>query len=231
MNNIQKALLSLLMGSSLITFCYFPGDKLWHGVIKFPSNAKIIPPVRVYYGGHMPTVAIDDKTKQISFDISESQIRTVFPLIITDRVDFKSEKNTPQYLKVPANQPYKMYILEYVPDTQAIKDLGNKIDADKMGSWRITQENLDSDRRIPDNAITVYCYSRLVKTVEGGNGLDLPKIIIDADVLAQLTTEELQDTSARILLSSLDTDTIHSRQTTNIKPDFAKKNIVAMICS
>lgn len=231
MNKFKLYIFGLLSGISLTTLSYFTSDKLWHGIIKFPMSTKTILPIRVYYaGGQIPT-HIHRNNRQVSFDIPESKVRNSFYLVITDQVDIINEQNTIKHLKVPENHPYKLYLLEYKSYEKILPALGTKSAAEDMGSWLITQKELDEDRFIPDNAITVCYHPHLVKTVEGGNGLELPKIIMNEQILTQLTDEELKDASNYILLTALDTDSIHARQNVLIKPNFAKKTVMSMICS
>lgn len=231
MNKLKRCTFALLLGCSLQTYSYVMSDKLWRGSIQFPMNTKNIPSVRIYYAGIKRPTAIEPSSKQLSFDIPESQIRNTFYLVISNDIEFITEKNTPQFLKVVNKCPYKLFIMEFQPNSEALKHLGAKIDAEQMGNWNVTQKTLPDDLRIPDNAIIIRYHPDLVKSVEGGNGLALPKIILDANILTQLTNDELQDVSAHILLSSLNTDTIHARQTTDIKANFANKNILSMIYS
>lgn len=231
MNNFKICTLALLLGSSLQTSCYFAGDKLWHGTIKFPENTKNITPVRIYYAGNIISSEIQPNSKQVSFDISESKIRNTFYLIIVDNIQLISEQNTIKHLKVYEGHPYKFYLMEFIPNKDLIKTPDTKLDASQMGSWHVTQKPLPDDRHIPDNTIIVYYNPNLVKNVEGGNGLELPKIIIDEYIMAQLTDDELQDASVQFLLTSLNCDSIHARQHALIKPDFAKRTVISMIYS
>jgi hypothetical protein len=121
--------------------------------------------------------------------------------------------------------------MEFTPTKNLTKTADTKLDASDMGTWVVTQKLLPDNRHIPDNAIIVCFHPNLVKSVEGGNGLELPKIILDENVLRQLTDDELQDVSVQYLLTSLNCDSIHARQNALIKPDFAKRTVISMIYS
>lgn len=231
MNKLTLCTLALLLGSSLQLPAYFPGDKLWRGSIKFPMSTKNVPPVRIYYAGTIIPADTQNSTRQVLFDISESKMRSTFCLIIVDRMDFINEQNTVKYLHVPDDRPYKLYTMEFIPNRELAKAPGHTVDAAQMGTWLVTQKLLAEDRRIPDNTIIVCYHPHLVKSIEGGNGIELPKIILDESILTQLTEEELQDASTQYLLTSLNCDSIHARQNAHIKTDFTKKNIISMICS
>lgn len=236
MKRFSTYCLMLLLAVSCRVRAYFPSDTLWRGAIKFPMHTKSIPPVRIYYAGTIIPIDIQHGNKQITFDIPESRVRNNFNLIIIDHVDFATEQNTIKYLRAPYQSPYKLYHLEFVANKESLTakkkaDDDHAHTLDNAGYWHITEQILPEDRRIPDNAIIVCYHPHLVKSVEGGNNIELPKIILDERALTTLSEEELQDASIRFLLTSLDVDSIHARQNAYIKPDFAKKNIISMIYS
>lgn len=228
---MQKSILlfsiALLSMVSAISDASLTVDKtLWQGSIKFPSDVEITEPIRVYYTGEAIPHEIDNVGHQICFTISEYKMRTVFHLIIVDGRDFVSEHNTVQYFKVPQNRPYKLYELVYTPN----KDLATVADADidQKGTWQVTQKRLADDLRIPDSAIIICYHPHLVKDLEGGNAIELPRVVLDAEILKKLTAEELHDASIQFVLSALDFDSFHTKPNTQIKTDFAKKTVLAL---
>ena len=228
MNSIKLCILALVSGISLQTSAYFPCDKIWHGSIKFPVNTKNIPPVQIYYAGTNIRSEIQPAGKQVTFDISESKVRNTFCLFIADQVDFVTEQNTVKHLTAPKNRPYKMFLLEFIPN----KEVSDKpTDVHQTGSWHVAPTQLAADRYIPDNSIIVLCHANLVKKIEGGNGLELPKIVLDERVLCQLSDNDLRDALAKFSLAALDCNTIHARQSAHIKADAAKKTVISMIYS
>lgn len=218
------ALLSMISALSEATLTV---DKtLWQGSIKFPSDVNITEPIRVYYTGEAIPHEIDNIGHQICFTISEYKMRTVFHLIIVDSLDLVSEQNTVQYFKVPKNRPYKLYELVYTPnkDFAAIADA----DVDQKGTWQVEQKRLADDLRIPDSAIIIRYHPHLVKGLEGGNAIELPRVVLDEEILKKLTPEELHDASIQFVLSAIDFDSFHTKPNTQIKTDFAKKTVLAL---
>lgn len=226
--HIKIALFALVVSMCTQVDAVTAEKSVWHGGIKFPCHVNPIPPVRIYYTGNKIPTEIDDKKHEISFAISEYSTRQVFYLIIVDTVDFVTEQNTVKYLKVPKGRPYKIYRLTFMPNKEIIR--GNQLDVglEQRGSWEIVQMRLADDMRIPDNAIIVCYHSYLIKNVEGGNALELPRIIVDADMLNQLTPDELQDVSVQFLLSSLNCDSFHTVPDARIKTDVPHKTIITL---
>lgn len=223
----------LLLASMLISMLFIEtqavlmADKaLWYGSIKFPYDMKTIPPIRIYYAGNKIPAQIDYDSHQISFTISEYSMRNVFYLIIVDTINFVSEQNTIQYLKTASDRPYKLYQLTFTPNKEAAGE--QDAHAAERGTWDIVQLKLQDDLRIPDNAIIVCFHSHLVKSVEGGNAVELPKIILNEEVIHKLPEQELYDASIQFLLSSLHCDSIHAAIDSQIKADFQRKTIISL---
>ena len=151
-------------------------------------------------------------------------MKNTFYLIIVDKVDFLTESNTVQYLRVPNKRPYKLYMLTYKAD----KDAPEQANINEIGSWEIVEKRLDSELRIPDNAIIVCYHPHLIKAVEGGNALELPKLIFDSELLKQLSPDEVHDASIQFLLSSLNSDSIHPMPESKIKHDIPNKTILSL---
>lgn len=219
--------IALLSMVSITSQSFLTVDKtLWHGSIKFPSDTKINEPIRVYYTGDKAiSCEIDNVGHQVCFTISEYKMRNVFHLIVVDSPDRVSEHNTVQYFKVPQNRPYKLYELVYTPNKDCTD---SDADLNQQGTWLITQKRLGDDMRIPDSAIIVCYHAHLIKSVEGGNAIELPKVVLDEQMLKKLTAEELHDASVQFVLSALDFDSFHSKPDTQIKTDFARKTVMAL---
>jgi hypothetical protein len=213
---------ALLLALPFSSFTYIPSDTLWHGTIKFPAIIKHLPIIRVYYAGVTVATTPETWNRLVSFDIPESKVRNTFCLVIVDHVDFIAEQNTVQYLQAPLECSYKMYTMHFTP---------NKDSIEHTGTWQVIPQQLGPDRRLPDNAIIVCLDADLVKSVEGGDRLNLPKIILDEQILAQYSDQELQDIFAQFLLTAIDSDSIHAKQSILTEPNFAKKTVISMICS
>lgn len=222
------ALLALTLGICSLTDAVTAEKSVWHGSITFPAHVDPIPPIRIYYTGNKIPTEINDKKHEISFAISEYSTRQVFYLIIVDTVDFVAEQNTVKYLKVPEGRPYKIYRLTFTPNKEIIPGNQLEIELDQQGSWEIVQMRLADDLRIPDNAIIVCYHSYLIKNVQGGNALELPRIIVDAETLSKLTDDELQDVSVQFLLASLNCDSFHTLPDARIKTDVSNKTIITL---
>ena len=220
------ALLSTLFGE---IDAYLAADKaLWYGTVKFPSDIKITEPVAVYYSGDQIVTEIQQETHQISFAISEYKMRNEFFLLISNDIQWVTEQNTVKFQRVAKNCPYKLYHLKFNPNKDITTKITPETDLHALGNWSITQKALRDDMRIPDNAIIVHYHPNLVHKVEGGNALELPKIVLNEQILHQLTPDELHDVSAQFILSSLNLKTIHAKQDTQIKHDLPHKTIIAL---
>lgn len=205
------------------SFAILTVDKLlWYGIIQFPPELKSVEPIRVYYtGGKIPytgplAATVNPDKHQVSYTISEYKARNTFYLVITDRPDFAAKHNTIHYLRVPEGRPYKLYELTFTPNKETITNQQD-IDISQRGSWEIVQKRLAEDLRIPDNAIVVCYHAHLVKSVEGGNAIELPRILLNGDIMKNLSSEELHDVSIQFLLSSLNCDSFHISPDTQIK--------------
>lgn len=214
---MKKLFLTLVLLSSQL-FGFLAIDKaLWYLPIKFPSNVKYVPPVRVYYAGNKIMPQCDNDAKQLTFGISEYKMRNTFYILIAE-VDFVSEQNTIKYLHVPNVQPYKLYRIAFKTNKET--DVLNEADAEDIyasGAWDINRMYLAGDRRIPDDTIIVYYNPDFVRTIEGGNALELPTIVFDDRVLNNINSDQLYDASIKLVLSSLNCDTIHKKPDEELK--------------
>ncbi|MEX0848733.1 MAG: hypothetical protein WD055_00715 [Candidatus Dependentiae bacterium] len=208
---------------------YLAADKaLWYGTVKFPYDTKITEPVAVYYAGDQIITEIQQETHQISFAISEYKMRNEFFLLISNDIEWVTEQNTIKFQRICKSRPYKLFHLKFNPNREITTKITPETDLNALGSWEITQKALRDDMRIPDNAIIVHYHPNLIQNVEGGNALELPKIVLNEQILHQLTPDELHDVSAQFILSSLDLKTIHAKQNTQIKHDIPHKTIIAL---
>lgn len=214
---MKKIILTCILCSPQL-FGYLAIDKaLWYLPIQFPAQVTQVPPVRVYYAGNKIASELDKETKQLTFAISEYKMRTSFYILIGE-IDFVSEQNTIKYLRVPHEQPYKLYRVTFKQNSEVDTEKeGASEDIYAQGSWKIASINLADDRRIPDDTIIVYYNPGFVKTIEGGNALELPKIVLDDQLLQKINNEQLYDASVRLVLSSLNCDTIHKKPDEELK--------------
>ena len=80
-------------------------------------------------------------------------------------------------------------------------------------SWYITESSDELDQgKIPDDTIIVCYDPEYVDKLEGGTNIDLPRIIIKDNILELVGSEDkLHELSTTLLLSSLDSDSMHSK--------------------
>lgn len=204
---------------------YLPSEKaLRYGAIKFPTEIDIKEPIEVFYAGERIPTEIEKDAHLVSFAISEYKMRNTFCLLICNDIETVTEKNTIKFQRVRNDRPYKLYLLQFHPNKELLQSTED-MDIHAQGTWEITQKALQDNRRIPDNAIIVQYHPHLVETVQGGNALELPKIVLNKQVLEQFSADELHDASVHFVLSSLDLRTIHAKQDVRTKPDFKNKTV------
>ena len=219
-NLVSLIFVFLTISSNTLLLSYTKG--LFIGSIQFPADIALVPSIRVFCGGNKIACEKDNVAKRISFTIPEDKRRTIVPFIITQSVQFEVEKdtNTIKYLKLPQRQSYKLYILELLKiakkyDCQEERtSVAQRADQDLgyVYEWKIREEkNSLSDGRIPDDAVVMYFNPEYVETLSGGNGFELPRVVIKKNLLALAGSEEkLHDFSKSLVLSSLDLNAIHA---------------------
>lgn len=202
---------------------------LYMGTVQFPKDIKIIPPVRVYCAGNKIKAETNDTAKRITFAVpSEDKRRSHFTLIITETIQFESEENTIKYLKIKSGQSYKFYSLELVKKEMHSDDTeGYLKPKEPTYEWVVQEQKISLiDGHIPDDAIIICFKPDYVKSLEGGNAVEFPKIIIKNDILQLAGSEaKLDDLSIKLLLSSLDSDAIHANLQQEVKQDYQRTRI------
>lgn len=202
------------------------------GSIQFPSSIQTIPPVRVFCGGNKIGTERNDVSKRITFTIPEDKRRTEFPVVVAEKVEFVTEdaSNTIKYLKIPAHQQYKFYMLKLLKMEKETNDAqkservshlyAQSIDYDY--EWCIEEEKGRlPNGRIPDDSIVVYYKPEYIQKLEGGSAFELPRIIIKKDILRLAgSEEELHNLSKSLVLSSLELNAIHA----NVLPEVTQDN-------
>lgn len=229
---MNKKILTLL---SLLLFSWSPllltnsSCTVLPCTIVFPKTVKKIPQICLYQGGERFTSETDKDGKRACFTLPVDKSCTTFALLITDGLQYKSEKNTIQYLKINTKQPYKFYAMELIkaPRKQYRVPSEQKKPV-TPDHWVITKEELGSDGRIPDDTIIVLLNSEYVDEVRAEKGFELPTIVIKNDVLAIAGSEtQLQDNAIGLLLSSLDLNPLHPIFKTHMRQE-QQKIIVAL---
>lgn len=180
---------------------------LFMGRIKFPYSVAVTMPIPIFYDGRSIKGEVHESQHQIAFDVPWARGQQVVYLLITEKnpekvykplLDDKSLHNTIDYLKIPEGQRYKLYRLTLVINAEGI-------------SWQVESVGLPRSGQIPDQTIIVLYFSELVESVEGGNRLELPSIILRDDMLSLVSSEQdLQAQMVKVQLSSIDIGTIHT---------------------
>ena len=216
-----------------------PGSVLLMGAIQYPQLIEKVPMIRIYRGGNKIKSEAHQEAKKLNFSISESRYQTKFYVLISEKIDFVTEKGVVLYLKVPLLSPYKLYELELVksdilPDIVADSP-GVKHEPKVAYRWEIREGmQLDENGKIPDDAIIVYQNPAHISGLDGdyagevdAAAYDLPKIVMRSDLLDIVGSEkELHDLSNKQLLSAIDYDPLHTSITQEIS--HKAKTIVAL---
>jgi hypothetical protein len=205
----------------------YPDKGLFIGSIQFPTTLEMVPDIRIYYAGKKVMAEIDSHAKKVIYTIPEIKQRSVFYLLTTPTIEFYSHDNTIPYLKLNPHVPYKFYILELVSAANKNK----KRDAYRPEyAWNIKEIKLDiTGGRIPDETIIVQYNPAFIQTIEGGNAIQLPKIVIRPDIVSILGSEEkLHELSQKWFLAALHTDTIHESAQSPIKMSPQPKTVLAL---
>lgn len=198
--------------------------------IEFPKTVKKVPQVCIYQGGERFTAEIDKEGKRACFILPVDKACTHFSLLITEGLQFESEENTIQYLKVDTKKPYKFYNMELVkaPRKRYRVPIEKQEKKKEKDRWIVTQDELGQDGRIPDDTIIVLLNADYVHEVRGDESFELPTIFIKKNVLNIAGSEKkLHDKSIELLLSSLDYNPLHANSKTHTRQD-REKIIVAM---
>ncbi len=205
-------LVSLIFFILTISYCPFAlayGKGIFVGAVQFPKTLSDIPHFRIYYGGNKIKSDIHINGKKVIFTIPEDKRRTAFTIVITESIQFASEDNTIMYLKLAKNQPYKFFSIQLIKTENAVVE--NDKRKEPTYEWIIEEQHIDLlDGRIPDDALIICMNPHFIQGLEGGNVVELPKIIVKSDIVQLAGSEaKLEDSYAKLLLSSLDTDAIH----------------------
>jgi len=219
-----------------LTFCHLSArspSTVLPCTIEFPKSIKVIPQICVYQSGERFSCELDKAGKRVCFTLPVDKLCTNFSLLITEKFQYESEQNTIQYLKVDTTQAYKFYALELVRAPRKryrLPSEKNKIEKKIKDRWIVSKKELETNGRIPDDAIIVLLDSEFVDTLKADNTFEFPTIVIRSDVLAIAGSEtKLQDKAIELLLSSMDYSPLHSNFKFDTKQD--KQNIIVAIAS
>lgn len=196
--------------------------------VQFPDSVKLLPDMRAYFEGYKISCEKDRDLNRILFSIPTDRSTRKLYLLVAEQSLFEAEENTIKYLKVRPQDSYKLWSLELVHKKQLDEveskiTGGIKLNADEKSkyAWIIKEEVVPHDTgQLPDNTVILLFDPKLIDRLEGGSGVELPKMMITPDVLKQVGSEKaLHDISAQYLLSALDCDAFHARIQSDVKQD------------
>lgn len=220
---VSLILFILTIVHSPLLFSY--GKGIFVGSVQFPKTLEDIPQFRIYHGGNKLKSGIHTHGKKVTFTIPEDKRRTAFTVIITESIQFASEDNTIIYLKLAQNQPYKFFSIQLIKMDNGIVE--NDKRKEPTYEWIIEEQHINLlDSRIPDDALIICMNPNFIQGLEGGNSVELPKIIVKNDAVQLAGSQaKFEDSYAKLLLSSLDTDAIHANIHEEVKQDRQKMRI------
>ncbi len=180
--------------------------------VEFPKTIKKVPELCIYHGGERFIGEIDTTGRRACFSLPIDRSCTHFTLLITQELQFESEDNTVQFLKIDAKQAYKFFTMQLRKGSR--KRYVSSIDTKQQAEpdqWIIRPSKVSPDGRIPDETIIVLLNADYVERVEGDQGFELPTIYIKENVAEIAGSEQLMhDKSVEMILSSLDYKPIHA---------------------
>jgi hypothetical protein len=202
-------LLVALCIASLPSYAQPPATPLILGSFQFPQTIMSVPVPRIYHMGKTIPCEVHEGTKKVTFDLPKQKDLHHFCLLITESIRYELKKNdfvdqqTVDYMYVPAGKPFKYYELTLI----------NEEDADqKKLYWEIKEKKQFAShmQSIPDEAIVVLYSPEYIEGLSGGTSLELPIITIKPDVVDLAgSAENLYESSIKLQLASLNSDTIH----------------------
>lgn len=201
------------------------------GSIIFPKTIKNLPQISLYRRGIKIKTENEDSNNKIQFTISEDKAYRKFYLLITKSIMPNIDDNTVKCLKIDPKQSYKLYEFTiYTNQELTINPINNLQETREIYSWNVQNIKLNSLGIIPDDTLIMIFNPNYIDSIEPGNSLELPKIIIKKNILELAGSEKnLSNETNELLLSCLDLNIIHTTPTSEIKKaDNNKKLIVAM---
>lgn len=194
---------------------------LFMGTIQFPHTLQLIPDVRVYCAGNKIKCENQQDSKRISFGIADDRQRTMFHILITNKINVEATENTIKYLK--SSKSYKLFRMQLVQK----ESFGD--DAQALYDWDIQELRLGKNKRLPDDTIIIFYNPAYVDALKGGNAIELPTIHIKPNLLDIVGSEKkLHEISDELLLSSLDYEPIHARIKQELQANYQQKTILAV---
>ena len=233
----MKKIQSLLLPLVGILFCgvfSLQASRLIMGSIQFPNSITTVPMIRVYCCGQIiyQSCETEHESKKFIFKIPKSRYQKKFHLLVTESINFKVEKsrtnatqNTVKYLTVPGKQAYKLYKLKLM-QTESEKqiDAENKEPNDY---WVIEEKSIpEKTRKIPNDAIIICFNPDWVERLRSESAYELPTIELKKNLLELAGSEnKLTEFANLLLLTSINSDTIHATMHQVVKQDHQRTTI------
>lgn len=227
----KSTITGFLLCFCIISQAFGLGQKgIFYGVLQFPTALEMLPNIRVYYAGNKIIPEMNDATKQISFAIPEARNRNFFYLLVTTGIEFCSTDNTVPNLRLKKGVPYKFYTLELtmVPSKSKKRKAG---DSGFEYVWIVKEIDLATinNGKIPDDTLIVCYHPDYVQSLEGGNMVELPKLVMRPDIIKLAGSElKLHEQSDKWFLAALNTDTIHDTAQSELRITPHAKTVLAM---
>ena len=216
-----------------ISWDIYSFDKnLFVGNIIFPQDVKPIPQISLYRRGIKIKPETDHTANKIQFTISEDKACSHFYILITQNIKAKVEDNTVRNLTVNPKENPKFYRIQMIQTNRTPKHhlaQNNKNEKEEF-SWKITRLKVHEDGIIPDNTLLIVFNPEYVEKLEGGNNLELPKIIIKKDILARAGSQaKLLEEANTLIMASIDFLTLsHIKPKPEVKLEAEKKLVMVM---
>ena len=232
MNYFISLLMICISITSAFSHASYESKSLFVGTMQFPQTLENVPPIRIYYAGRKIPTHINQDGKRITFTIPEAKRRSFFYLYIAPQFDFCCTSNNIEYLKQTPSIAYKLYALELIttPTSGAAHTRDHHKNNQITQQWSVKEITLfDPTGKIPDDAIIICFDPAYIQSLEGGNAIEFPKIMIRDDITKLAGSEEkLHELSTRWLLAALNTDAIHDTIAPCVKQQQAhSKTIIA----
>lgn len=212
------AILNLIMVTELSAYA----KTLFVEKVVFPPSLEAIPPIRAFYAGRKISGEIEGNN--VTFSFPELR-RNFFYLLISHDLEFCSP-NAVTALRLKRNARYKLYALELA----GVENKKRTKTPHFSYTWNVKELLFPLvENRIPDDTVIVWYNPDFIQGLEGGNLIELPKIIIRPDILTFVGSEErLHRLSNAFLLSALNFDSIHDTISHEVAQTASPKTVLAL---
>jgi len=191
------------------------------GTIQFSRDSTAIELSVNYSGSQITATLHKTAAPKITFEIPKGSTQTHFEVLITlakidcqlkDRPDQIDIQNTPDYIKINPQSPYKYYELDLIDDV-----------------WEIKEDRLPATGQIPDRAIIIECYPEWISDFRGGSAVELPTLYLNnAAIERGESDEKFKEDLIKLELTALDSKIIHAPIRRQIQTASDKKRILVM---